>query len=96
MSTALSSATEVDTAYLFDHCLVKTAKFNNDDPGFNSCIFNQDPLFVDYRAFNLRLSDVISPAVGAGSPIIASEVPYDIEGKNRQGTPDLGAYQLIF
>ena len=96
VSTALSSATEVDTAYLFDHCLVKTAKFNNDDPGFNSCIFNQDPLFVDYRAFNLRLSDVISPAVGAGSPIIASEVPYDIEGKNRQGTPDLGAYQLIF
>ena len=91
--TALSSKTAVDTTYLFDHCLMKTAKLSNDKPGFSSCIFNSDPLFVDYRAFDLRLSDVLSPAVGAGSPVIALEVPYDINGKNRQNTPDLGAYQ---
>ena len=54
----------------------------------------QDPLFVDFRAFDLHLSDVLSPAVGAGSPVIANEVPFDLEGNHRTGTPDLGAYQL--
>lgn len=91
--TALSSTTVVDTTYLFDHCLMKTAKLSNDNPGFSNCIFNSDPLFVDYRTFDLRLSDVLSPAVGSGNPAIAMEVPYDINGKNRQNTPDLGAYQ---
>ena len=87
------SGSEVDTIYLFDHCLMKTTKFSNADPGFNSSIFNQEPLFVDYRTFDMHLSDAISPAVGAGSPTIAAQVPFDIEGKDRRGTPDLGAYQ---
>lgn len=90
--TALS-AVEYDTTYLFDHCLLRTSKYNNADAGFESCIFNQDPMFVDYRAYDLHLSDILSPAVGAGSPIIATQVPFDIEGKDRTGTPDLGAYQ---
>ena len=94
LGTALSSSTEVDTTYLFDHCLMRTTKFGNDAPGFKACIFNQDPLFVDYRTFDFHLSDVLSPAVGAGSPVIANEVPFDLEGINRTGTPDLGAYQL--
>lgn len=93
VGTALSSQTEVDTTYLFDHCLLRTSKFSNDAPGFNSCLFNQDPLFVNYRTFDFHLSDVLSPAVGAGSPVIANEVPYDLEGKDRRNTPDLGAYQ---
>ena len=92
--TALSGV-EVDTTYLFDHCLMRTSKYSNADAGFNSCLFNQDPLFVDYLTYDLHLSDVLSPAVGAGSPVIATEVPYDIEGKSRVGTPDLGAYQLV-
>lgn len=87
------SGVEVDTTYLFDHCLIKTGKFSNADPGFSNCIFSQDPLFTDYRNFDYHLSDVLSPAVGAGSPIIAEEVPFDIEGKDRTNTPDLGAYQ---
>jgi hypothetical protein len=94
LGTALSSTTEVDTTYLFDHCLMRTTKFNNDAPGFNACIYNQDPLFTDYRVFDFHLSDVLSPAVGAGSPVIANEVPYDLEGNHRTGTPDLGAYQF--
>ena len=91
---ALSSTTEVDTTYLFDHCLMKTAKFDNDAPGFNACLFNQNPLFVDPRTFDFHLNDVLSPAVGAGSPVIANEVPFDLEGINRTGTPDIGAFQL--
>lgn len=88
------SGTEVDTTYLFDHCLLRTSKFNNNMPGFSGCLFNQDPMFVDFSAFNLHLKDALSPAVGAGSPIVAEEVPFDIEGKDRRGTPDLGAYQF--
>lgn len=91
--TALSSKTEVDTTYLFDHCLVRTTKFDHSDAGFNGCLFNQDPLFMDYRTFDFHLSDVLSPAVGAGSPVIANEIPFDLEGKDRRNTPDLGAYQ---
>lgn len=91
-NTALT-AVEYDTTYLFDHCLMKTGKFSNEAPGFNACLFNQDPLFVDYRNYDLHLSDVLSPAVGAGSPVVAQEVPYDMEGRDRRNTPDLGAYQ---
>ncbi len=91
--TSLSNTTEVDTTYLFDHCLMKTSKYTNDDAGFSGCLFNQDPLFVDYRNYDLHLSDVLSPAVGTGSPAVAIEVPFDLEGKDRRNTPDLGAYQ---
>ena len=93
-ATSLSGV-EVDTTYLFDHCLIKTTKYSEATAGFNQCVFNQDPMFVDYRSYDLHLSDMLSPAVGTGSPIIATEVPYDLEGKSRVGTPDLGAYQLI-
>lgn len=90
--TALSGV-EVDTTYLFDHCLMKTSKYSNADAGFTACVFNQDPMFVDYRTYDLHLSDVLSPAVGVGNPVVATQVPFDLEGKNRTGTPDLGAYQ---
>ena len=88
------SGVEVDTTYLFDHCLLKTENKDNNFPGFTNCLFNQDPLFVDDRLFDLHLSDILSPAVGSGSPAISAFVPFDIEGKNRTGTPDMGAYQF--
>lgn len=89
------TSVEYDTTYLFDHCLMRTSKYSNADAGFSNCIFNQDPMFVDYRSYDLHLSDVLSPAVGTGSPSVAIEVPYDIEGKDRRNTPDLGAYQYM-
>lgn len=89
------SGEEVDTTYLFDHCLIKTEHGSNNLPGFTGCLFNQDPLFVDYRTFDLHLSDIISPAVGSASPAISSFVPYDLEGNSRTGTPDMGAYQYV-
>jgi len=88
------SGQEVDTTYLFDHCLIKTENKSNDLPAFTNCLFNQDPLFVDYKLFDMHLSDALSPAVGTASPIISSLVPYDLEGNHRTGTPDMGAYQL--
>lgn len=92
LSTILSG-NEVDTTYLFDHCLMRTTKYNNDMAGFSNCIFNEDPLFVDYRLYDLHLSDMLSPAVGAGSPAIGATLPHDLDGKPRQPVPDLGAYQ---
>lgn len=88
------SANEVDTTYHFDHCLIKTKKSSNELPAFSNCIFNQDPMFVDYRSYDLHLSDALSPAVGAGSPAIGDLVPFDFDGNSRTGTPDLGAYQF--
>lgn len=88
------SGVEADTIYHFDHCLIKSERYSNNYPGFSNCIFNQDPLFVDYRSFDYHLADILSPAVGAGNPAIGALVPFDLEGKNRTGTPDLGAYQL--
>lgn len=85
---------DLDTTYVFNHCLLRTTRFSNDHPSFSSCIFNQDPLFVDYRSFDYHLSDVLSPAVGTGSPLIAQEVPYDFDGVCRLGVPDMGAFQL--
>ena len=94
LSTELSGET-VDTTYLFDHCLLKSEKINSSWPGFQNCLFNEDPLFVDYRNFDLHLSDILSPAVGLGSPVIGARVPYDLDGNSRTGTPDAGAYQFF-
>ena len=88
------SGEEVDTTYHINHCLLKTSKHNNAMAGFSGCIFNEDPLFVDYRNFDMHLSDVLSPAVGTGDPVIGAQIPYDMEGKSRVSTPDMGAYQF--
>lgn len=85
---------EYDTTYVMESCLVKTSKFSNASPCFNSCIFNEDPLFVDYRSFDMHLSDILSPAVGTGNPAIGAQISTDLEGHSRIGTPDMGAYQF--
>lgn len=86
-------ANEVDTTYLISYCLVKSATRCHDTVAFRNCIFNQDPMFVDYRSFDLHIEDAFSPAIGTGSPIVAQDIPYDMEGNSRLGVPDLGAYQ---
>ena len=89
---ALSGAL-ADTIYLIDHCLLKAPKYSNAWPNFNGCIFNEDPLFVDYRNFDVHLGEILSPAIGTGNPEIGAQIPYDLEGKPRTGAPDMGAYQ---
>lgn len=83
--------TDTDTTYSFDHCLFKTKK--TAWPCFNSCLFNEDPMFKDVNAFDFHLGDMASPAVGTGNPATAAEVPTDLDGNSRLGTPDMGAYQ---
>ncbi len=88
---ATSFYAEADSTYTFDHCLFKTTKKSYSC--FKNCLFNEDPMFVDCNQFDFHLGDMASPAVGTGNPSSAADVPTDLEGNSRVGTPDLGAYQ---
>jgi len=83
-----------DSAYLLDHCLVKTTLKMDNLNYFQSIIKNQDPKFLDIEKQDYRI-DTLSPAIGKGSPTIGAEVPFDILGNPRGQTPDLGAYQFV-
>jgi len=78
--------------FLFDHCLVRTTAHNELSFGFANSIFNQNPRFMGVTSGDYRLQEQ-SPAVGAGSPGIASELPFDILGNSRTDRVDLGTYQ---
>ena len=86
---------DADSTYLFDHCLIKTEKYNNNMPGFSHCLFNLDPLFVDQKRPDCHIDSLASPVIGMGNPLYGNEVPYDLDGVSRIGTPDLGAYQYV-
>ena len=88
---ATSFYAEADSAYTFDHCLVKTKRRTPEC--FKSCIFSEDPMFADVNAFDFHLGDMASPAIGTGNPASAAEVPADLDGVSRVGAPDMGAYQ---
>ncbi len=84
--------------YLFDHCLTKINTDSLDyenDPLFTTIINYQDPLLDSIPA--LYSLDTLSPAINAGQPSHAIDVPFDIEGNNRLGdaAPDMGAYERI-
>ncbi|MCK5137919.1 MAG: hypothetical protein KAR19_19185 [Bacteroidales bacterium] len=85
--------------YLFDHCLTRIIEDSLDyssDPNFISIINNEDPRFVDTLP-NIFELDSLSPAIDAGLPAFAVEIPFDLNGNNRLGdeAPDLGAYERI-
>lgn len=75
--------------YSFDHCLLKT--LHTSDANFTSCLFNQDPLFVEYQENNFHL-DSLSPVRNLGIP---TGFTHDLDGVLRTETPDLGAFQWI-
>lgn len=81
--------TSVD--YTFDHCLIRT-RMNTGNDSFINTLVNQDPLFHDTQTHDFRLSEE-SPAIGAGNPDIAIEIPTDIEGNDRTQRVDIGAVQ---
>ncbi len=83
-----------DSAYLLDHCLVKTA-LKMDNPGFfNQIIKNKDPKFLDTDHQDYRI-DSLSPAIGRGDPMLSVSAPLDLLGNPRGKQPDLGAYQFV-
>ncbi|MDX9942465.1 MAG: right-handed parallel beta-helix repeat-containing protein [Bacteroidales bacterium] len=80
-----------DLNFLFDHCLVRTQR-DTFNPAYSNVIKNQSPQFNDLSLQDYRLRDN-SPAINAGKPEIASQIPLDILGRDRTLRPDIGAYQ---
>lgn len=64
-------------------------KTTRTDQNINGNLINNDPQFVSPVNLDLHLKDV-SPAIDAGQNIGIVE---DLEGKVRDATPDLGAYE---
>lgn len=92
--TEFYSTPDLDTTYVFNNCLIRTKRRNEDL--FKSCKFNEDPKFVNYFGFNYHL-DTLSPAIGVGDPFYsAGSLQFDFDGVERGNTPDAGAYQYIY
>ena len=86
---------EADSTFSFDHCLVKSEKFAGSTAGFSHCLFNLEPYFASTRNNDFHLDSIASPAIGTGNPLFGNELPYDLDGVSRVGTPDMGAYQYV-
>jgi hypothetical protein len=86
---------DADSSYVFDHCLLRSERYNGNMEGFRHCLFNLDPMFVDPILPNCHIDSISSPVIGIGNPLFGNELPYDLDGVSRVGTPDLGAYQFI-
>ena len=86
---------EADSTYLFDHCLIKSEKYNGNMAGFSHCLFNLEPYFADPNKPDCHIDSIASPVIGMGNPLFGNEVPYDLDGNSRVGAPDLGAYQYV-
>lgn len=85
---------EAEVNYLFDHVNLRTQRKLEDDDAFISCTNTEAPRFRDYAGFDYR-PDSLSPVIDKGSPIIAAQVPIDLDGIQRTESPDLGAYQFV-
>ena len=86
---------DADSTYLFDHCLIKSEKYNGTMPGFSHCLFNLDPLFRDQMKPDCHIDRIASPVIGLGNPLFGNEMPNDLDGVSRVGAPDIGAYQFV-
>ena len=86
---------EADSTFLFDHCLLKSEKYNGAMAGFNHCQFNLEPYFANINTNDLHIDSIASPVIGTGNPLFGNELPYDLDGVTRNGRVDIGAYQFI-
>ncbi len=92
---------DVALHYHFHHCVIPNKGSNDED--FVSCIFNQDPKFMNTKLvdndsksipYDFRI-DSISPARDVADPEIARKIPYDLNGISRflDKGPDMGGYE---
>jgi hypothetical protein len=98
MELLMDSYNDLQLNYLFDYCLTRidTTSLNyTTDPLFSHIINNEDPLFDSIPV--VYELDTLSPAIDAGLPAHAIEVPFDLNGNSRldDAAPDLGAYERI-
>ena len=86
---------DADSIYTFDHCLIKSEKYNSTAAGFSHCLFNLDPFFADPMKPDCHIDSIESPVIGMGNPLFGNELPHDLDGVSRIGAPDIGAYQYV-
>ena len=84
-----------DTTYYFRNSLIRTTRRHNYKNYFESCVFNEDPKFINTSKFDFHL-DTLSAAIGIGNPCYAiGDLQFDLDGVARTGDPDAGAYQYV-
>ncbi|MCK4879193.1 MAG: hypothetical protein KAS82_00990, partial [Bacteroidales bacterium] len=98
MELLIESYDNLQLNYLFDYCLTRIDTDSLDytaDPLFSNIINNENPLFDSIPV--VYELDTLSPAIDAGLPAHAVEVPFDLNGNSRldDDAPDLGAYERI-
>jgi hypothetical protein len=98
MELLIDSYEDEQLNYRFDHCLTKMDESEYDykaDPLFTNIINNEDPLL--WAVPDTFWLDSLSPAIDAGLPAYAIEIPFDKNGNSRldDEAPDLGAYEWV-
>jgi hypothetical protein len=98
MELLIDSYDNLQLNYLIDYCLTRIHEDSSrylEDPLITHIINNEEPLF-DSIPVSYEL-DSLSPAIDAGLPAHAVELPLDLNGNNRldDEAPDLGAYEWI-
>lgn len=76
--------------YHFANCAIKTDQ-NVSGPEFTNNLINQNPIFMDPSIQNYHLA-ASSPCKDAGNTV--SGVITDLENKPRDGSPDIGCYEI--
>lgn len=96
---ANSNELEIDKApqkaifnYVFRNCIICTSISTSDTSIYKNVLINSDPLFESTDKFKLWVKEN-SPAINSGNFDDALIYPIDIEGVERTGTPDIGAYE---
>ena len=91
----LDSVATTAFRYKFDHCLIKSKRFNNQNTGtFSNNVWNSDPKFKMPDKFDFHL-DTLSSAQNAGDIQIGKLFPKDLDNNDRTLLPDIGAYERI-
>jgi hypothetical protein len=80
----------------FDHCLIKGDSADTGESFFTTCIWNEDPAFIDYEQLNFAL-DTLSSAKDKGAVAWGEFYPLDLMNTSRLSDefPDLGAYERL-
>jgi hypothetical protein len=98
MEFLIDSYNNLQLNYLFDYCLTRipddSVRYLK-DPLITNIINNENPLFDSIPV--VYELDSLSPAINAGLPDYAIEVPFDLNGNSRldDDAPDLGAYERV-
>jgi hypothetical protein len=98
MEFLIDSYNNLQLNYLFDYCLTRIPDDSVrylEDPLITNIINNENPLFDSIPV--VYELDSLSPAINAGLPDYAIEVPFDLNGNSRldDDAPDLGAYERV-